>query len=194
MQTIPSHQVRVLDGAGPGPYSIFLLCPTVLPRCRRVHGHSNQHSHLIQTLFVMLPAICNLHPHDLILLTIFWTPPSGSIELNNSFSSQVRLALSVGSWGLVARWLGSCQVEPCRAAAVRIVLVRVPQFWHLDHQKTATTAGLLFKGERHNICLVRSSLLWELYSEGTLYTFRKYQCEIEEVYAPNRAGEQRTDA
>ena len=141
MQTIPSHQVRVLDGAGPGPYSIFLLCPTVLPRCRRVHGHYNQHSHLMQPLFVMLPAICNLHPHDLILLTIFWTPPSGSIELNNSFSSQVRLALSVGSWGLVARWLGSCQVEPCRAAAVRIVLVRVPQFWHLYQKKTATTAG-----------------------------------------------------
>ena len=165
---------------------MFLLCPTLLPRCRRVHGHSNQHSHLMQT------------PHDLILLTIFWTPPSGSIELNNSFSSQVRLALSVGSWGLVARWLGSCQVEPCRAAAVRIVLVRVPQFWHLYHQKTATTAGLLFKGERPNICLLRSSLLWELYSEGTLYTFRKYQCEIEKVYqgvyAPNRAGEQRTDA
>ena len=54
------------------------------------------------SLLCCLHAICNLHPHDLILLTIFWTPPSGSIELNNSFSSQVRLALSVGSWGLVA--------------------------------------------------------------------------------------------
>ena len=121
---------RVLDGAGPGPYSIFLLCPTVLPRCRRVHGHYNQHSHLMQPLFVMLPAICNLHPHDLILLTIFWTPPSGSIELNNSFSSQVRLALSVGSWGLVARWLGSCQVR-CRVEQQQCVLYSL-EFLNFD--------------------------------------------------------------
>ena len=29
------HQVRVLDEAGPGLYLMFLLCPTLPPRCRR---------------------------------------------------------------------------------------------------------------------------------------------------------------